>query len=211
MSIGQYSMAESSTDQSLPVELVSFTVYQDGFMVNLNWEIASEMDNLGFIIERKSSLDLSYKEIASYQYNPELVGQGNSTQLQEYHFRDFVENEGSYLYRLYQTDSNGSRNLIGNKKIDIVLSNIDKFSLIGIYPNPFNSVTQIEVFLPVSFRPEITIYNITGQKVDDISTGVLEKGIQKVKWDASSLPAGFYFLNIRYENEQISRKVLYLK
>ena len=211
MSIAQYSMAESSTDQSLPVELVSFSIQQDEFAVSLNWITASELDNIGFVIERKSSSDLLFVEIASFQSDSGLIGQGNSTQLHEYHFKDFVEKEGTYFYRLYQMDSNGSRNFIAEKNINIELSNTNNFSLVGIYPNPFNSVTQIEFYLPASFRTEIAIYNITGQKIDDISTDVLERGIHKVKWDASSLPAGFYFLNICYQNKQIARKVLYLK
>ena len=211
VTLSQYSMAESSTDQSLPVELVSYTIYQEGFMVYLNWETASEIDNLGFIIERKTSLDSSFQEIASYLYNPGLMGQGNSTQLHHYHFKDFIDKEGMYFYRVYQVDNNGSRNLIGDKKINIRLSNIDDFTLIGIYPNPFNSVTQIEFYLPEPFRTEIIVYNIVGQKVDDISTEILEKGIHKIKWNASSLSAGFYFINIRYQKGQITRKVLYLK
>ena len=211
MNFSQYSMAESSTDQSLPVELVFYTIYQEGFMVYLNWETASEIENQGFIIARKTSLDSSFKEIASYQYNPELMGQGNSTQLHDYHFKDNVDNEGFYYYRLSQVDNNGNRNLVGNKKIDIKLVNINDFNLIGIYPNPFNSVTQIEFYLPQTFSPEIMIYNIVGQKVDDISTDILEKGIHKVKWNANSHPAGFYFINIRYQKEQFTRKVLYLK
>ena len=211
INFSQYSMAESSTDQSLPVELVSYTIYQEGFMVYLNWETASEIDNLGFIIERKTSLDSSFQEIASYLYNPGLMGQGNSTQLHHYHFKDFIDKEGMYFYRVYQVDNNGSRNLIGDKKINIRLSNIDDFTLIGIYPNPFNSVTQIEFYLPEPFRTEIIVYNIVGQKVDDISTEILEKGIHKIKWNASSLSAGFYFINIKYQKGQITRKVLYLK
>jgi hypothetical protein len=84
--ISQYSMAESSADQSLPVELVSFLVQQDGFAVLLNWKTASELDNVGFYIERQTSLNFSFIEIADYQSDPRLLGQGNSTQLHDYHF-----------------------------------------------------------------------------------------------------------------------------
>ena len=209
--ISQYSMAESSTDQSLPVELVSFLVQQDEFAVLLNWKTASELDNVGFYIERQTSLNFSFIEIADYQSDPRLIGQGNSTQLHDYHFVDFIEKEGRYTYRLYQVDSNGERNLIATESIDVKFSTIKNFSLIGIYPNPFNSSTQIEFYLPESFKSEIKIYNISGQKVDEISPGILTSGIQKIRWDASSHPAGFYFLTLRFKSVQITQKVLYLK
>jgi hypothetical protein len=64
------------------------------------------------------------------------------------------------------------------------------------YPNPFNPTTQIGFGLPDVSNVDIEIYNVTGQKVATLASGVLNAGIHSVKFDAKSYPSGTYFFRV---------------
>lgn len=53
----------------------------------------------------------------------------------------------------------------------------------GNYPNPFNPSTIINFTLPSSGVTNLSIYNITGQKVRDLVSGPLSAGVHSVAWD----------------------------
>ncbi|MEJ2627813.1 MAG: T9SS type A sorting domain-containing protein [bacterium] len=70
---------------------------------------------------------------------------------------------------------------------------------IKIFPNPFNSA--IEIITPD--KALINIYDSRGRLIERIKN---QKWIPK-----STLCSGIYFINIKYSNEVITRKVTYLK
>jgi hypothetical protein len=69
-----------------------------------------------------------------------------------------------------------------------------KFMLYQNYPNPFNPSTMISYDLPVRSRVKLSIYNLLGQEVATLIEGEQEPGRYNVKFDASGLPSGVYFL-----------------
>jgi hypothetical protein len=87
----------------VPIELVSFAAdVADGDVV-LSWVVASEIDNLGFYIQRSTSSDGIYTRISEL-----IPGRGTSDQMMEYSWRD-VSPEGSVLYyRLEDVDFSGN-------------------------------------------------------------------------------------------------------
>ena len=64
----------------IPVELVSFTADVYGNQVRLQWETSSELNNLGFEIERKS-------EISDWRTIGFEEGKGTTTEIQRYAYR----------------------------------------------------------------------------------------------------------------------------
>jgi hypothetical protein len=79
----------SGGDASLPVELTSFTARQEGKFLMLKWVTESELDNLGFILERRTIADSSagWVELANYLTHSELQGQGSVTTRTDYYIR----------------------------------------------------------------------------------------------------------------------------
>jgi hypothetical protein len=63
-----------------------------------------------------------------------------------------------------------------------------------VYPNPFNPTTTIEFALPSNEHVNISVYNIIGQKVDEIINDNFESGIHKFNWNASHLASGIYLI-----------------
>ncbi|MCE5249852.1 T9SS type A sorting domain-containing protein [bacterium] len=57
------------------------------------------------------------------------------------------------------------------------------FGLKDNFPNPFNSSTTIQFSLPERATASMVIYNIMGQRVRELVSGMAEPGIHSVVWD----------------------------
>jgi hypothetical protein len=73
----------------------------------------------------------------------------------------------------------------------------DKFTLDQNYPNPFNSSTKIRFQISLRSTVRITVYDISGKKVDDPVNEILSPGAYELTYDASMLPSGIYFYELR--------------
>ncbi|MDP4197238.1 MAG: CHRD domain-containing protein [Bacteroidota bacterium] len=93
-----------------------------------------------------------------------------------------------------------------------VASNLPlSFSLSQNYPNPFNPSTNIRFSVPNSGLVNITIYNLLGQKVAVILNEVKTAGTYDVSYNASNLPSGIYFYNMKAESFNRTMKMILLK
>jgi hypothetical protein len=84
------------------------------------------------------------------------------------------------------------------------------FGLNQNYPNPFNPSTTISFSLAKECNFDLTIYNITGQEVDNISQ-FGQKGPNEVVWDASRFASGVYFYRLEADNQSDTKKMVLLK
>ncbi|MEN8226467.1 MAG: lamin tail domain-containing protein, partial [Bacteroidota bacterium] len=65
------------------------------------------------------------------------------------------------------------------------------------YPNPFSNETNIEFSLENPDRVTIEIFNVRGTLVSTLIDGNYTQGTHTVKWDATGMPAGFYFYTLQ--------------
>ncbi|MCL5027816.1 MAG: T9SS type A sorting domain-containing protein [Bacteroidetes bacterium] len=79
------------------------------------------------------------------------------------------------------------------------------------YPNPFNGSTTIKFFVSKSSNVRITIYNILGEKVDDLINERKESGLYEVLFSNVNLPSGVYYCRITLENKTMTKKLLLIK
>ncbi len=206
----EYALASASPDNSLPVELSSFTAAPGFEKITLKWATESELNNLGFILERGLSQNGPFEEIASYLYHPELRGQGNSNQRVEYAYTDEDLSNGEvYYYRLSDVDLAGVRSYYPEIISAAPRELITEFRLHPNYPNPFNPGTTVKFEAPEtgSGRHKITlaIYNSLGQEVKKLYDGFIEGGVYEIYWDArdergNPAASGHYFLRLRGED-----------
>jgi len=84
------------------------------------------------------------------------------------------------------------------------------FMLEQNYPNPFNPSTQIRYHLPVSGETILTIYNLSGQKVQTLVHAFETAGMHLVQFNAASLASGIYFYRLRFGKRQITRKMIFI-
>jgi len=87
----------------------------------------------------------------------------------------------------------------------------ESFALASAYPNPFNPITTIEFSLDEASNFEISVFNITGQRVDVLSSGYAEPGIYKQIWNAGNFTSGVYFIRLEAGMKVATQKVVLIK
>ncbi|MEE4310546.1 MAG: FlgD immunoglobulin-like domain containing protein, partial [candidate division KSB1 bacterium] len=91
------------------------------------------------------------------------------------------------------------------------------FALAQNYPNPFNPQTQIRISLLEPARINLSIYNLTGQKIRSLYEGNKDTGVYTFSWhgvddDHMDVPSGEYICVLKAENAFIqARKMVFLK
>ncbi|NUN08927.1 MAG: T9SS type A sorting domain-containing protein [Ignavibacteriaceae bacterium] len=194
-------------DFPLPVELTSFTASVNDNNVVLNWETATEVNNYGFEIERVKSEELKVKNFTTLGFVP---GAGNSNSPKSYSFTDNDIENGTYLYRLKQLNTDGSYNY-SNEITAVVAFIPDKFLLMQNYPNPFNSETVIRYQLPTDVFVKMEIYSTPGDKVAAPVNQFQKAGVHTIKFDALDLPSGIYFCEFTAGKYKSVKKFIILR
>ncbi len=96
-------------------------------------------------------------------------------------------------------------------KIHRPKSLIEDFTVYKNYPNPFNSTTTIQYFLPEQSYVKIEVYNILGEKIKTLVDGEQIANLYRVKFNAESLPSGIYLCSIVINNIVNTQKLVLLK
>lgn len=113
------------------------------------------------------------------------------------------------LYRIKQVNKDGSS--IYSAQIKVGMGNFEQFKLSQNYPNPFNPITSIEFDLFEDAEIEVIIYNLEGQELAVLQKGLLNKGIHKFQFDASTLPSGVYLYKVSSPVFSQTKKMLLTK
>ena len=85
------------------------------------------------------------------------------------------------------------------------------YSLVSIYPNPFNATTIISYSLPSQLQGNIEIFNPNGQLVQNFAVPIQPTGVHQFLWDASQFSSGTYFLRLTAGNAVATRQAVLLK
>lgn len=84
------------------------------------------------------------------------------------------------------------------------------------YPNPFNPTTEIAFDVPTRSYVTVTVFNVLGQKVNDLVDENLQAGSYTTTWDGrtangTEVSSGVYFYRIESENFTQTKKMMLLK
>ncbi|MBE0538888.1 MAG: T9SS type A sorting domain-containing protein [Ignavibacterium sp.] len=171
----------------LPVELVSFSASVVEGNVILNWSTATEINNRGFEIERKSNNDF---ETIGF-----VDGNGTTTRTQSYTFTDNEVGNGAYSYRLKQMDYDGTFSYSNVISVDVNIPT--QFELSQNYPNPFNPATMINYQIAEPVNVTLSVYNMLGEEVAVlINNQFTAVGQHSVRFDGSNLASGTYIYRL---------------
>jgi hypothetical protein len=70
-----------------------------------------------------------------------------------------------------------------------------------LFPNPFSSLQQINLFTQIPVPLQINLHDISGQKVKQVFRRQSVQGQQKFEVDVSHLPNGVYFYRVKVGEE----------
>ncbi len=186
---------------AVPVELTSLNIDNKSNNVILSWTTATETNNKGFEIERKSKEN--WEKIAFVE------GKGSTTETQSYQFIDKDLKPAKYQYRLKQIDFDGTVSY--SSIIEGEVAAADKVDLSQNYPNPFNPVTVINYQLPVNSFVTLKIYDVLGNEIKTIVNENQEAGTYKIDFDGSSLTSGMYIYKLTANGFTSTKKMMLLK
>ena len=84
------------------------------------------------------------------------------------------------------------------------------------YPNPFNPDTNISFNIVTESEVDLTIYNIKGQKVTTLVSGILAPNNYIFNWSGkdrnnNSVASGVYFYQLKTKKETFTKKMILLK
>jgi len=85
------------------------------------------------------------------------------------------------------------------------------FVLYQNYPNPFNPVTSIAYVVGSDQFISLKIYDVLGNEMVSLVNRELSAGKYSVDFDASSLPSGIYFYQLKAGTFIQTKKMVYLK
>ena len=97
-----------------------------------------------------------------------------------------------------------------------VLGNVDGLDSPGasspwraLYPNPAKAITCLEFELPASTSCSVMLTNAMGQTIETLHEGTLDRGIQRVFLNASTLASGPYLVTLTTDaGRQWSQRLL---
>ncbi|RKY87597.1 hypothetical protein DRQ11_05785 [candidate division KSB1 bacterium] len=203
---------------TLDVELITFYAQVFERYVVLHWSTASETNNFGFEIQRRT-------EDEDYQTIGFVKGNGTTTEVCHYRYVDENLAASKYYYRLKQIDTNGQVHFY--REIVVQTRLPQTFVLYQNYPNPFSIAgahranwrgkgTTIEFYLPEAVNVRVTIFNLLGHKVSTLVDKPMPAGFHKCRWDGRDwqlreVPAGVYFYRIQAGSWTAIRKLLVLR
>lgn len=93
---------------------------------------------------------------------------------------------------------------------DMGIATVEGFRLIGVYPNPFNDSVTIQFSLGRHSPVELSIYNISGEKVYS-TVSQYDSGVYNIRWNAGNNSGGIYLFRLRSESGIYSGKLLFIK
>jgi hypothetical protein len=86
-----------------------------------------------------------------------------------------------------------------------------QFELKQNYPNPFNPSTSISFSVGTFSYTSLRVYDILGREVTTIFSGAIPAGSYTRQWDASDVPSGVYFYQLKAGSYLETKKLVLLK
>ncbi|HTF05731.1 MAG TPA: T9SS type A sorting domain-containing protein [Bacteroidia bacterium] len=82
-------------------------------------------------------------------------------------------------------------------------------STISSSPNPFGASTTFTVDLASNADVEISVYDITGKKVETVKDGEMSAGKHNIVWTPENLAEGVYFVQMVIDGQVQTRKIVH--
>lgn len=140
-------------------------------------------------------------------------------------FEDFSNDPVPYMYHCHMLTHEddgmmGQFIVVDSSKVSIgdeLITTIpESISIDSVYPNPFNPGTTIKYGINNTGLVDISIYDIGGRLINNLTNIHQQAGQYSVKWNGtdmsgSSVPAGIYISKVSLGNESKSVKLMLLK
>lgn len=120
--------------------------------------------------------------------------------------------DGVCFYRVQQRFEDG--NVLRSKTVkvgmgtDTVPTSVE---LLGNWPNPFQTATLIRYELQEAQHIHLSVWSISGHQIQTLVSGQRDPGLHEVRFDATALPSGTYFVHLKTQQGEQTLKMLLAK
>ena len=194
-SVNQVLLSQPCPFYVLPIGLYSFEGRCAGQIAALKWVTANEAGNSFFTIERSTNA-------VQWQVAGTVPGAGNSLSQSTYTFTDNLENRDGFLYRIKQTDLNGSYSYTQTIRVKRCENNAADVA--SVFPNPTKGKFVLQYAGLASEVHSIDIINSTGQKL------YRSNGLQ-TNFDLTGFVPGVYFVRIQLSSKFFDLQIVVVK
>ncbi len=204
--LGGYFMSDDLVDPAAMYQISdaypdSVTVEAGGFIVfYANKEEASSVLNLNFKLSGGG----------------EQIGLWNADQI----FMDSLTYGEQITDTSYGRFADGTDNWFFMPEITPGATNLNTMSIDEIedyvsvsqnYPNPFSAVTNIQFTLERPDQVSIKVFDVRGTLITVLADENYTQGVHTIQWDASAMPAGYYFYTLQTNTGVITKKALIIR
>jgi photosystem II stability/assembly factor-like uncharacterized protein len=167
---------------------------------NENYGIALGQKNRGPFINKV--YDVFYKTVDGGNTWESCEPGGNAFYFIDQNTGWIVGNYGA----IYKTTSGGGILRMSSGEPSV----IEDYKLFQNFPNPFNPTTAIGYQLSTLSQVDLSIFNISGQKVYTLVSKKQPAGTYFVRWDATDYASGVYYYSLKVGNFQEMKKMVLL-
>ena len=133
-----------------------------------------------------------------------------------------VTNVSGIIRKIFLTDANNGWALSGSTILHTTNGGImnvklistktpNEFHLLQNYPNPFNPTTTIRYDIKTKDNVELKVFDLLGREIATLVNENQTPGTYEVVFDATSLPSGVYFYQLKAGNFVETRKMVLIK
>ena len=95
--------------------------------------------------------------------------------------------------------------------IDAVVEQPSQVALLSSYPNPFNPETTIRFNVREAQQVRLAVFDLLGREVALLVSSRVEVGRHEVRFQASGIPSGMYFIRLETAAEVAVRQIVLMK
>ncbi len=189
-----FTLATTTADNPLPVELVKFLAAGNGTTVDILWQTSAEINSDYFSV-LKSTDGVNFEEIA------QVPAAGRSNSLIDYSSIDTEPIIGTNYYKLVNYDFDGTFEESDVKVVYYAGEDEGEFSA-NIYPNPVNSEANFDFIAAEEGKYSLKIFSINGAMVYT-SDLLAVQGLNSFKLNMDLYYSGKYIVQIISPKEKV--------
>jgi hypothetical protein len=183
----------------LPVRFLAFSATPRPSGVLLQWRTADERGNAAFTVERKE---------AGAQWSVIGVVPASGSNGGEYRFEDGAPASGTAVYRIRQTDADGTTSVSEELEIDATAA-LPLRATMSIAPHPVVSDAILRITLPAADAISVSVFDALGREaLRVLDAAPMDAGQHAVALRTAALPRGVYHVRMWNARSGITRRMV---
>jgi len=184
-----------------PIEALNADVVEG--VVRLTWDTRDRQSDR-FVVERSAD-GRAFTAIGEVRPADRVAEAADGTM--RFSFADPMPSSPLLYYRIRQRGGGAPDRLSGSLKLGRGGDGALLARIVGNAPNPFRDETLISFDLAEAGEARVTVWDVSGARVETLVDGSLGAGRHEIRFDGSDLPSGVYFVQLQTPGGRLTHKL----